>query len=168
MNDQTIYKQKYFFCGFWYSGFHWFYFIFFKNVVRQHIFEMRKENLLLPSLSLWCLLCQVQCVIYLPFMKNDRDDFQRNFMNLMKLAWLYIICYFPNFVGTLEYCLYIENSQNWYAFLDDILKKRESFIAYCLFSHSVPLDSKCSIFWGSSPIIVMECHYHKGPRDHLF
>lgn len=68
-------------------------FIFFKkkNVVRQHIFEMRKENLLLLSLSLWCLLCQVQCVIYLPFMKNDRDDFQRNFMNLMKPAWLYII-----------------------------------------------------------------------------
>lgn len=93
MNDQTIYKQKYFFYGFWYSGFHWLYFFFLKkkNVVRQHIFEMRKENLLLLSLSLWCLLCQVQCVIYLPFMKNDRDDFQRNFMNLMKPAWLYII-----------------------------------------------------------------------------
>lgn len=92
MNDQTIYKQKYFFYGFWYSGFHWLYFFLKKkNVVRQHIFEMRKENLLLLSLSLWCLLCQVQCVIYLPFMKNDRDDFQRNFMNLMKPAWLYII-----------------------------------------------------------------------------
>lgn len=82
---------------------------------------------------------------------------------------LYIMwCYFPNFVGILENCLYIENSQNWYAFLDDILKKRESFIAYCLFSHSVTLGSKCSIFWGNSPIIAMECHYHKGPRDYLF
>lgn len=62
-----------------------------KNIVRQHIFEMRKENLLLPSLSLWCLLCQVQCVTYLPFMKNDRNDLQRNFMNVRKLAWIYII-----------------------------------------------------------------------------
>lgn len=58
--------------------------------------------------------------------------------------------YFPNFVGTLEYCLYTENSRNWYAYLDYILKRRESFIAYCLFSQSVHLCSDCSIFWGSS------------------